>query len=299
MLVILIVAAAGTMAGIWWLENGVLQVNVSREIADPPPPVPELTAWGAVLMDQDDGEIIYSKNALQPVYPASTTKVLTALLALETCSPDEMVAVGPEVNMIPANGSRAGLKPGCKLSLRSLLYCLLLPSGNDAAYTIAVHVGRLKTGRPDLPVDQSLLIFQAMMNQRARQIGALNSHFVNPDGYQNIEHYSTPYDMALIAREAMKNPVFCQVVGTSRYILTDVPGYRLALKNTNELLFPDSPHYFAGATGIKTGHTTPAGACLISSASLPNARLIAVIMHSNDKDLYSDSRLLLNYGAKN
>ncbi len=286
------------MLGIAWKDTYVKPQRAAQEAPTPPQPIPEFYARAVVLIDQEKGEVIYGKNALETIYPASTTKILTALLALENCSPDEIVTVGAEINMAGSASSRAGLKVGSRLTMRSLLYALLLPSGNDAAYVIAVHTARARSSNLEMPVREALQVFNEMMNRRAREIGARNSRFINPDGYHNIDHYSTPYDMALIARESMKNSLFRQIVGTSKYVANDTSNNKLIMKNTNELLSPESPNYLSVATGIKTGRTTPAGACLVSSASYQNTKLIAVIMHSNERNLYSDSKNLLEFGAR-
>lgn len=268
---------------------------VSTVTASNPPAPPDLEALAGILIDRDSGAILYAKNAGYRLYPASTTKILTALLALENGALDEQITIGPEVSLIPADASRAGLRIGDRLTLKDLLYGLMLPSGSDAAYVLAVHIGG---NGQQTSVSEAMANFAEMMNRRAAALGALDSHFVNPDGFHHPDHYSTPYDMALIAREAMKNPVFREVVAAPGYS----PRGQLASpanvkwENTNKLLHSKSPYYMPEADGIKTGTTRQAGYCLISSASRADQNLIAVVLRSNEADLYKDSRSFLEFG---
>jgi D-alanyl-D-alanine carboxypeptidase (penicillin-binding protein 5/6) len=160
----------------------------------------DLAAGKAILIDLNLGKILWQKNAQTRCYPASTTKILTALLALENCRLDEVVTVGDEANLAALSSSKAGIQYGQKLTVEQLLHCLLIPSGNDAAYVIAVHTARQMAHRPDLDEREAVNYFCRIMNKRARELGAVNSNFVNPDGFQHVEHYSTAYDLSLIAR---------------------------------------------------------------------------------------------------
>lgn len=259
-----------------------------------PPSPPDMEAQGGVLIDRDSGALLYAKNAGFRLYPASTTKILTALLAVEHGAINEQITVGPEVSLIPADASRAGLRVGDRLTLQELLYALMLPSGSDAAYVLAVHIGG--DGQNKLTPGEAMARFAELMNRRAAAIGAVDSHFVNPDGFHAPDHYSTPYDMALIAREAMKNPAFREVVATPDYSSRSISGARVKWENTNKLIHPENPHYMPEANGIKTGTTRQAGYCLISSASRNNRNLIAVVLRSNETDLYRDSRRFLEFG---
>lgn len=269
-------------------------VNIALGSYSPAPP--KLEAWAGILIDRDSGAVLYAKNAGCRLYPASTTKILTALLALEHSRLDEQIIVGPEVSLIPADASRAGLQVGDRLTLKELLYALMLPSGSDAAYVLAVHVGG--EGQNNLTGKEAMANFAGMMNRRAAALGACDSHFVNPDGFHAPDHYSTPYDMALIAREAMKNPSFREVVATPEYSLRGnlASPAKSKWENTNKLLNSKSPYYMPEADGIKTGTTRQAGYCLISSASRGDKNLIAVILRSNETELYKDSRRFLEFG---
>jgi D-alanyl-D-alanine carboxypeptidase (penicillin-binding protein 5/6) len=232
------------------------------------------------------------------LYPASTTKILTALVTLENEDLDDVVAVGDEIALLRPDASKAGLQVGQEVTVRELLYALMLPSGNDAAYTLAVEVARETSGE-SMNSKEALSFFAAMMNQRAMELGAKNSHFENPDGYHSPEHYSTAYDMALIARAAMQNNFFRQVVQTPAYqghSVSDSQGREIMWANTNRLLNENDPFYYSGATGIKTGHTTQAGYCLVASASRRDTNLIAVVLNSTATGVWAESARLLDYG---
>lgn len=261
----------------------------------------QLQAGHALVMDASTGEVLYAKNDKQRAYPASTTKILTALIALEMGKPDELVTVGAEAQPEDPEESRAGLRSGQKLKLFDLVEAALLPSGNDAARTIAVHIARKSAGDPKLDIAQAQRQFAKLMNKRAKKAGATHSNFVNPSGLHDPEHYSTARDLALIAKAAMENERFRQAVQATDYEAMPVNAGRgaaakLSLTNTNQLLQPGSAYYFKGATGIKTGFTDQAGYCLVSSVGRDGKRIIAVVLRSTSKDVYPDAVMLLEHG---
>ena len=237
---------------------------------------PEINAMAAVIVEESTGRVLYEKNALQKRSIASTTKIMTALVALENANVEDVVVVSRRAASI--GGSVAGLKEGDKYTLRELLYALMLISANDAAIAIAEHVGGSVEG------------FAEMMNKRARSLGAVNSNFVTPHGLDRENQYSTAYDVALITIEALKHPLFCEIVSTkSSYI----PGH--SLHNTNELLGT-----YPGAEGVKTGYTGQAGRCLVTTAKRNGMRLISVVLGSPTRSARAEaSRKLLDYGFKN
>lgn len=259
-----------------------------------------LQAEHALLIDAATGEVLYAKKDKNRAYPASTTKILTALIALETGKPDELVTVGAEARPEDPEESRAGLRQGQTLKLYDLVEAALLPSGNDAARTIAVHIARRSVGDPDLDIAAAQRHFAKLMNKRAKKAGAVHSHFVNPSGLHDSKHYSTARDIALIAKAAMENKQFREAVRRTGYeaLPVDAAGLaaKLALTNTNQLLQPGSAYYFQGATGIKTGFTDQAGYCLVSSAIRDGKEVIAVVLRSTSKDVYPDAWKLLQYG---
>jgi D-alanyl-D-alanine carboxypeptidase len=241
---------------------------------------PVVSASSMLIVDAKTGAIIWRKNANQPQHIASTTKIMTAIVALERCSLDETVTVRRDV--IPA-GKEGGIKlvPGEKMKLRDLMYALLLYSANDAAVAIADHVAGSETA------------FAGMMNRKAAQLRAARTHFVNPHGLDNRLHYSTVGDLAIFAGYAMKNPEFAKIVGTKYWALTrSNPKLPRKMENTNQLL---SSYY--GTFGVKTGYTRKAQNCLVSGAKRGSTSLICVVLGVKDrKNLFKESAALLDFG---
>ncbi len=223
----------------------------------------------AILMDSSTGKIMYSKNALDKMYPASTTKVMTAILTLENCSLDEIVTVSKNATLIPPTYTHAALKEGEQLSVKDLLYTLMLPSANDSAIALAEYIGG------------SVENFSTMMNNKAKEIGCTNTNFVNPNGIHDENHYSCAYDLALIGKYAMKNDTFREVVKTTTYELpaNETMGIETRyFRTTNDLIRKSSEYYYPYCTGIKTGYTDPAENCIIASSKKDGLELIAVIL---------------------
>lgn len=269
--------------------------------------IQNIEGTGAVLMDALEGNILYQKNPHMHLYPASTTKILTALIAIENGDLNEIVTVGDEIDLVNEDGSKANLIKGERISLINLLRGLLIPSGNDAACTIAVHMAGKISENPNMNIADAMSYFSKVMNQRAKRLGALDSNFINPHGYHDLNHYSTPFDMALIAREAIKKEIFREIVNTSHYEMPilmemdDISKDKTYHKwiNTNELIRKNSKYYYKFASGIKTGYTAPAGNCLVSFAEKDGLQLICVILKSSYTGRWSDSKILLNYGIEN
>lgn len=234
-----------------------------------------LAAQGATVIDAQTGAAIYEKNAGQPFFPASTTKILTALLIIEAGNLDAPVTVGDEEPRV--GESSLELKPGEQYTRRELLYGLMLKSANDVAHALA----RDNAG--------SIEAFAEKMNQRARELGALDSHFVNPHGLHHPQHFTTPHDLALIARAAMQQPLFREIVGTRTHPWQS-PAHLGMLTNHNRLLGA-----FPGCTGVKTGYTVPAGNVLVSAALWGTREVISVVMHTDRPGQWEDSKLLLSY----
>ena len=241
---------------------------------------PQITAQSAVLIDQESGQVLYSKNPHEKRAIASTTKILTGLIAIENSSLQDIVTVTPKAASI--GESTIHLEPSERLTLHDLLYGALLRSGNDACVAIAEHV----SGQEET--------FVELMNKKAVLLGAKNSSFKNTNGLPNEEHYSTAYDMALIASYALRNPEFAKIVSTKNTIIQndDESQKERYLKNTNKLLWQ-----YPGTDGVKTGTTNKAGQCLIGSATKNGRTLIFVILHSEDRE--GDGRELFEYGFNN
>ena len=252
----------------------------------------DINASSAILIDSDTGKILYEKSAYEKREPASTTKIMTALLTLEHTKLDDIATVSSDaITSVPSGYSSDLLKMGEELTIEDLLYALLLPSSNEAANVLAMHVAG------------SVDSFASMMNTKAVELGCKNTHFTNPNGVHDEDHYTTAYDLAIIAREAMKNDTFKKIVSTASYTLPSTNKYSRidrTLISTNDLIKKQSDNYYEYAIGIKTGFTTPAKNCLVSSAVKDGKTLIAVVLGaSTDNNRYTDAKTLLNYGFDN
>jgi D-alanyl-D-alanine carboxypeptidase (penicillin-binding protein 5/6) len=239
----------------------------------------QINASAAVLIDAGTGETIYEKNPHIHMAPASTTKIMTAIIAIEHGDLEHEVKISANAASTP--GSSMRLRRGEKYSLHQLLYGLLLPSGNDAATAIAEYIAG------------SEVKFAGLMNEKAKELGMADTHFKNASGLPAEGHYSTAYDLALLARYALENPVFAAIVQTK---FTSVPVSRSKVKkpltNHNKLLWQ-----YPYTTGIKTGYTRKAGRCLVASATQKETSLISVVLKSGT--MYNDSISLFNFGFKN
>lgn len=239
---------------------------------------PAIIGEAAVLMDHANGQMLFEKNPDQRMYPASTTKILTAIIALESGRINDMVTIPLEASIV--EGSAIGLREGEQISLGDLIYALMLNSGNDSALAIAHHLGGSTEG------------FARMMNSKAVEVGAVNSHFNNPNGLPDPKHFSTARDMALITRYAMSNPEFKDIVATKIQIIKrDDPEAQTFLGNSNRMLWN-----YDGAIGVKTGYTDDAGQCLVTAAARDGRELISVVLRSEGANIWSDSTALLDYG---
>ncbi len=238
-----------------------------------------ISAKSAILIDSNSGRVLYEHNSYEKLPMASTTKIMTGLLACESGKLSESVKVSAFAS--GTEGSSLWLKIGEKQTLENLTYGLMLKSGNDAAVAIAEHLGG------------SIDAFALLMNKKAREIGAINTNFENPHGLDSDGHYTTAYDLALIAREAMKNKKFSQIVSTKTYsIPMQGEKWDRTLKNHNKLLWN-----YEGCNGIKTGFTKKCGRCLVSSAERNGRALICVTLNAPDD--WKDHTYLLNYGFDN
>lgn len=224
----------------------------------------DISAECAVVLNVDNGEVLFSKNHNKQHSMASTTKIMTSLLAIESNKLQHEVLVSKE--MVSVEGTSMGLLPGDSVSLRELVYGMMLSSGNDAANATATYLGG------------SLYSFADMMNKRAKEIGMNDSCFVTPSGLDSENHYSTAYDMALLGMTAVKNPLFVSICSDKKETITfGNPPYSRTLYNHNKLL-----NYYDYALGIKTGFTKKSGRCLVSYARKGSAELIAVTLNAPD-----------------
>ena len=239
-----------------------------------------LTSTAAILMEQDTKRILYGKNERDRVKIASTTKILTAIVAIENKSLDEKVIISKKA--ATTGGSTVGLKAGSEVSLKSLMYGMLLKSGNDCAVAIAEHVGG------------DIQNFALMMNKKAYEIGAKDTHATNPHGLDTEDNYSTAYDLALITCYAKTNETLSKILKTESITMPFGSSSKY-LANTNRLLFT-----YEYCDGGKTGFTNGANRCLVATAKKDDLKVVAVILGANTTDIrFSEAKELLKYGIEN
>ncbi len=245
------------------------------------PTVEDISAQSYALVELNTGMVLYAENAHQTLPMASTTKVMTAIIAIERCGLDEPVTVSS--NAYGTEGSSIYLEQGETLTLRDMLYGLMLRSGNDAAVAIAEHVGG------------SVSRFIELMNQKARELGLVNTSFVTPNGLPDENHFTTAYEYALICAYAMKSSVFREIVSTE-YYRAESGNYIRTMRNKNRLLWE-----YEGCCGIKTGYTKAAGKCLTFYAERNGLEVVGVVL--NAPDMFDDAKALMDaafsaYSAK-
>ena len=249
---------------------------------------PDLNSKGVVLMDATTGEVLYSKEENTHYYPASTTKVLTALVVLENVKNlDEKVTVGK--NPPFADGTKIGLREGDTFTVRELLIILILASDNVAAETLAEYVSG------------SCEKFAKLMNEKAKSIGAVNSNFKNPSGLPDEEHVTTPKDLAIIMKEAIKNQDFMKI-STETYIELHsvIDDSILATSNHNYMLLPDSSYYYENSIAAKKGYTIAAGFTNVAAAEKDGLTLVASFLSGEDiNQVYDDVKKIFDYGFEN
>ena len=250
-----------------------------------------LYAQSAVLIDAETGDVLFDKDSLVRMYPASTTKMMTLLLALESDIPLDQEIVIPEVaENVPSDSSLVPVYEGERMTFQDLLYGTMLHSGNDGANAIAYLVGG------------SIAQFVDMMNERAAQIGCTGTHFSNAHGYHDETHYSTAHDLALIAQEGMRNETFRQIVSAATYTMAPtVNRGAYNLTNTAAMVNPASQYYYEGCVGIKTGFHSRAGQCFVGALERDGVSLISVVLGagrtSDDVALkWEDTEKLFEYG---
>lgn len=238
--------------------------------------IPETNSRACVVIDRNTNTILYGKNEKNVRKMASTTKIMTATVIIENCNLDETIEVSKKA--AGTGGSRLGLKTGDKITVRDLLYGLMLCSGNDAAVALAEHAGGNIQG------------FSELMNKKASDLKLTNTNFETPHGLDSDNHYTTAYELALLSNYALNNKTFAQIVGTKEYTIT-INGYPKSISNTNELL-----GNLDGVYGIKTGFTNGANRCLVSACKRNNMDIICVVLGADTKNFRTtDSIKLINY----
>ncbi len=245
-----------------------------------------LYSSGCVVIDAPTGEVLFGSGEHLRLYPASTTKIMTLLVALERSDIDDIVTIPDCALDVPADSSLVPVLPGERMSMENILYGLMMNSGNDAANAIA----ELCAGSTEA--------FARLMNERAVSIGMTDTHFVNPHGYHDDEHFTTAYDMALLAREGLTNPMFCKIATCMRYTMPATEKREpLIMQNTCEIFDPASPFHIEGAAGVKKGFTSLAGFCYVGAAQRGTRTLIAAVLHTPGREYaWQDLKKLFEYG---
>lgn len=241
---------------------------------------PMINSRIGIIYDRKSGRIIWGKNENKKSAMASTTKIMTCIVVIENADLNAEVKVSAKA--AGTGGSRLGLKKDDKITIKDLLYGLMLRSGNDAAVALAEYVGKDKEG------------FANLMNKKAKELGLKDTHFVTPHGLDDPEHYTTAYELAKIADYALKNEMFAKIVGTKEHTI-NINGYAKQLCNTNELL-----GYLQGVSGVKTGFTNNAGRCLVTSINRNDFEIITVVLGADTKKIRTaDSINLIEYAYEN
>ena len=271
------------------IETPINDQNTSETIEHSLPKAPSVTAESAIIMEASTGLVLYEKNSKAAKYPASITKILTTLLAVENSSLNDTVTFSRDaVFGVDLDSSRIGIDVGEKLSMEDCLYGIMLASANEVSYAVAEHIAG------------SLEDFVAMMNERAQELGCVNSNFVNPHGLQDENHYTCAYDMALIAREAIRNTTFAKIAGTRTYTIPPTNIQEEARPLANHHKFIKRDYHYDGVIGGKTGYTAAAKYTLVTHAKRGDMELICVVMGSDSVATeYSDTAALLDYGFDN
>ena len=264
-----------------------VQPMVPEEETEETPDEPAAEASHAGLYRADDLTALYERGSGERIAPASLTKVVTACTALKYCAPDEVFTVGTELELVEEHSSLCLIRPGHRLTLYHLIMGMFLPSGNDAAYTVAVNVGRRVAGDDQLSDRAAADYFCGLMNAFAAELGAVDSHFASPEGWDNEDTYSTVHDLAVFAAYAMKMEEIREIAATYEKKVFFASGENITWKNFNSLVNPWSTWYCEQAVGLKTGSTENAGKCLLSAFEGEDGLYIAVVMGcQEDGDRY-------------
>lgn len=251
---------------------------------------PKLVGESAILMDRKTGSILYKKNATIQMYPASTTKILTSILCVENMDLSApMKKTNGSVQSVPPDSSHVGLRVGDTFSVLDGIHAVMLGSDNYVAHDLGTLL------------DGSISNFATRMNNKAKEIGATHSHFVNPHGYHHPDHYTTAYDLALIADYAFKNATFREIAKNPSYTLNiqNSLANPISFSHTVKLLQPESPYYSPYAIGGKTGFNTPAGRSLVAVGNKDGMELVGVVLKSTSPQFFQDMNALFEYGFEN
>lgn len=290
------------------------EVNALADGEQSWPSYPEIYAETGVLIEASTGAVLYDKDCHKKMYPASITKILTTLVALENGNLSDMVEYYHyDIYSLESGAAHIARQEGELLSLKDSLYAVMLKSANEAANAVAEYVARrtdayaskiseLKSSGQEYNESKvAISVFADMMNERAKEAGALDSHFANPHGLFLEDHYTTCYDMAMITRAAAANDEFLKIESNTTYTIpaTNKQSETLTIANRHQMMFSYNPVYYEGILGGKTGYVDQSGTTLVTFARRNGMTLICVVMRSNSANVYNDTRTLLDYGFNN
>lgn len=290
MILVLLPATKANAAILFETEEPIVYPETT-EYPDDPERCPDIASEAAIVMDAKTGQVLYEKDAYKTMYPASITKILTTLVALENGSLSSTLTMSEDaVWGIERGSSHIALDVGEQITLEQALYAVMLVSANEAAWGVAEHIGG------------TLENFCTMMNERAKELGCTNTHFVNANGLHDDNHYTCAYDMALITREAIKNPDFMKITATTYYEIppTNLQPETRYLYQDNKLIRDGHQYYYEYAQGGKTGFTDQARGTLVAWAEKDGMQLICVTLHGYpSKVTYTDAKALFEYCFNN
>lgn len=272
----------------------IIIITINHSVSFSTSKIPEISAKSAILIDNSTEKILYAKNETQKMYPASTTKILTAILSIENCNQNDIVTVPYEaISTISSDYSIAALQAGEQFTVRELIQVMLVHSANDAANVLAYHVSG------------SIENFAKLMNKKIKKLGLKNTHFTNPSGMHNENHYTTATDLAIIMKYCMKNDIFKQISALTNCKIPATDKYEERnFYTTNELLDPTSSNYYKYAIAGKTGYTSQAQNCLVSVSKKDDLELICIILSAdtstdNSSSKFIDTKAIFDYGYSN
>lgn len=250
-----------------------------------------------VMYDVQGKQVLYSKNAEEKAFPASTTKIMTAAIMLENTEKDTVFTAGDEQSLVQPGSSLAYLNVGSRLDRDMILDAIMLPSGNDASYCAAAVTGRIIAGKEDLPADEAVNVFINKMNEKAEEIGCKNTNFTCPDGFHDDNHYTTAMDLLRITLYSENFPEIAASGKKTYRELEFLSGEYIYWNNSNKLIQPDSDDYYTYATGLKTGMTDYSGHCVVATAERFGHELIIVCLGSESAAVrWNDTRALFDAG---
>lgn len=262
-----------------------------------PPDMSHSTARQMFVYDMGASRMLFTQgNQEETIYPASLTKLFTAYVALQYLDPGKMVTVGEEAGWIEPDSSIAAVSEGCRLSAGMIMQGMLMQSGNDAAYAIAVAAGREILEDENATPRECFAAFVGEMNRQLQALGMENTHFTNPDGYHEEDHYSTAEDLLTMAKLALESPVIMEYCGIDSAVVHYDSGEEYTWKNSNYLLHEASDYYCPQATGLKTGTTSRAGNCLIASFDTGSTVLVVGVLGCEEReDRFADALALFDH----